>query len=243
MPSQVKRLLLLFAIAVGILVVVRHFLVPKSFGRYGHYRADAVDTLRAQPIQYAGHLVCQDCHEDIANVKSGSMHADVACEACHGPGYAHTQDPMEHKLVPPQGRKRCSYCHGYSPSRPTGFPQIDSAKHGAGEPCVTCHNPHQPEPPVPVEACEACHAEIARTKSASHHVSLACTTCHGTQSNHALDPEHIRPDKPRTRNFCGQCHAEDAMGPAAAPKVDIATHGEDYLCWQCHYPHYPEAIR
>ncbi len=97
--------------------------------------------------------------------------------------------------------------------------------------------------PVPVEACEACHAEIARTKSASHHVSLACTTCHGTQSNHALDPEHIRPDKPRTRNFCGQCHAEDAMGPAAAPKVDIATHGEDYLCWQCHYPHYPEAIR
>jgi ribosomal protein S27AE len=24
------------------------------------------------------------------------------------------------------------------------------------------------------------------------------------------------------------------------PKVDFASHGEKYLCWQCHYPHLPE---
>ena len=24
------------------------------------------------------------------------------------------------------------------------------------------------------------------------------------------------------------------------PRVDMATHGERYVCWQCHYPHSPE---
>jgi ribosomal protein S27AE len=50
----------------------------------------------------------------------------------------------------------------------------------------------------------------------------------------------VRPTKPTERSFCGICHAEDAPTPLTIPRVDLSTHGEDYLCWQCHYPHYPE---
>ncbi len=243
MPSQAKRLILLFAIAAAALVLVRFLLVPESFGRYGHYRADAVDEVaRAEP-RYAGHLVCQECHDDVAAVKKSAMHESISCEACHGPGFAHTEDPFESKPLAPRGRKRCAFCHRYDPSRPTGFPQIEPEEHGGDEPCITCHNPHQPEPPVPVESCEACHREIAKTKSTSHHLSLHCTTCHGTQTGHPNDPKTIRPDKPRTRSFCGQCHSEDASSPETIPRIDLDTHGEDYLCWQCHYPHFPEARR
>ena len=42
------------------------------------------------------------------------------------------------------------------------------------------------------------------------------------------------------RAFCGQCHAPDAKSDKEIPRVDMATHGERYVCWQCHYPHMPE---
>ncbi|UCF79232.1 MAG: hypothetical protein JSW03_02965 [Candidatus Eiseniibacteriota bacterium] len=243
MPSQVKRLILLFGIAAAALVLVRFLLVPDSFGRYGHYRADAVDEVAGMEIRYAGHLLCQECHDDVDAVKSGSMHEAVSCEACHGPGNEHAEDPFENRLSAPRGRRRCAYCHSYNPSRPTGFPQIEPDEHGGEEPCITCHNPHQPEPLVGIEDCEACHTEIAKTKSKSHHLSLHCTTCHATQERHPGAPREMRPDKPRTRSFCGQCHGEDASSPETIPRVDMATHGEDYLCWQCHYPHFPEGRR
>jgi ribosomal protein S27AE len=44
---------------------------------------------------------------------------------------------------------------------------------------------------------------------------------------------------PAEREFCGKCHSQDSQ-IKELPKVDLATHGEKYLCWQCHYPHMPE---
>jgi ribosomal protein S27AE len=49
-----------------------------------------------------------------------------------------------------------------------------------------------------------------------------------------------RPSKPTTRESCGECHDNAANSPKDVPRVDIATHGERYVCWQCHYPHFPE---
>jgi ribosomal protein S27AE len=50
----------------------------------------------------------------------------------------------------------------------------------------------------------------------------------------------VRPQKPRTREFCGGCHDPDEPSPKEVPRIDLATHGGRNLCWQCHYPHYPE---
>jgi ribosomal protein S27AE len=48
------------------------------------------------------------------------------------------------------------------------------------------------------------------------------------------------PGKPTTRESCGRCHSPEAQSPAQSPRVDLASHGERYVCWQCHYPHLPE---
>ncbi|MBI2614114.1 MAG: hypothetical protein HYW52_00210, partial [Gemmatimonadetes bacterium] len=97
-----------------------------------------------------------------------------------------------------------------------------------------------PVPPAVPEECSACHGQIARQKALSHHANLPCVTCHQVPQQHKVTPRVIRPTKPAERAFCGRCHAEGASGPAEAPRIDLAAHHPRYLCWQCHYPHYPE---
>ena len=240
MPQQVNRLVILFALLVLGLFLARHYLVPKTFGRLGHYRAAALETIMARGIRYAGRQACADCHEDVVKMHGLSHHQTVACEACHGPAAAHTEAPMEHKPPAPRGRGYCPLCHGYDPSRPTGFPQIDPVAHNPLKACISCHNPHAPEPPHVPEECSACHGEIARTKAVSPHALLACTRCHETDERHKVTPRLSRPAKPRDRAFCGQCHDKNAKSPKEIPRIDLASHGERYVCWQCHYPHNPE---
>ncbi len=246
LPQQVRHLAVIFVVLVGGLFVARRALVPATFGKLGHYRAAALDTIMAQPIHYAGHAACEPCHAPIVDKKSQSFHRGVACEVCHGAQAEHVMDPMGHKPPAPRTRAYCPLCHGYNPSRPTGFPQIDPVVHNPLRPCITCHDPHDPTPPHPPESCAACHGEIARTKAVSPHAQLPCTQCHEVDPRHVSSPRQVRPTKPTTREFCGRCHAPGAARPAGLPRleiprVDLATHHPGYVCWQCHYPHHPEA--
>ena len=79
------RFAFLFVVAFFVFLVVRHFVVPKTFGEYGHYRAAAIGEIAAHPIHFAGHETCETCHADILDVKKAGKHAGVNCEACHGP--------------------------------------------------------------------------------------------------------------------------------------------------------------
>ena len=241
MPQQINRLAIVFALLVGGLVAARYFLVPPTFGELGHYRSAAVDSAAALPIHYAGQQVCGECHDEIFASKLESRHQSVACEVCHGPAAAHVEDPEQYTPPAPRKRGYCPLCHGYDASRPTGFPQIDPLSHNPMRPCISCHNPHQPVTPHVPEDCSACHGEIARTKAVSHHTLLACTRCHDTNDAHKVTPRQIRPSKPRSRALCGECHAKDSDAPREVLRVDMDTHGSGYVCWQCHYPHHPEA--
>jgi len=240
MRQQVTRLTIVFSLFIVALVVARHFLVPKTFGEKGHYRAAAIDEIVAQKIKYAGHETCAVCHDDVAAKHDAHRHAGVACEVCHGPAADHANDPTEIHPPAPRQRGRCPLCHGFDASRPTGFPQIEPAVHNPLKPCYTCHDPHAPEPPRTPEDCGACHAQIARTKAVSHHAQLPCTRCHETPKEHLVSPRLNLPSKPRDRSFCGQCHGSEADSPREIPRIDLASHGERYVCWQCHYPHFPE---
>lgn len=240
-PEQGKRLFVLGLILVAGLIGVRLALVPADFGKFGHFRASAVDEIVAEEISYAGHDICLDCHDDIVETKSGSYHRNLSCEVCHGPAAAHTEDPESVELTAPRGRGYCPLCHEYLPSRPTGFPQIVSASHNPIKPCISCHNPHDPKPPETPKECSACHAEIARSKSISHHAYVPCTRCHQTPEEHKSQPRDHLPSKPKTRAFCGGCHDLNADSPKGIPRIDLATHEDRYVCWQCHYPHLPEA--
>ena len=241
LPDQVVRLGILFLIAATLLLIARRRFVPKSFGELGHYRAEAVVAAAEVPIHYAGAEACADCHGDIAEVKSKSYHRGLSCEVCHGPAAAHVESGGETKPVVPRERGACLYCHAYLPSRPTGFPQIIETAHNPMRPCMDCHNPHDPKPPHVPESCSACHGMIARTKAVSPHRTLGCETCHPADARHRQSPRAFLPQKPADRAFCGRCHDPGAASPKTIPRVDVATHGGRYLCWQCHYPHHPEA--
>lgn len=239
-PDQVLRLAVLFAAGVAALVAARHVFVPKTFGALGHYRAAAIDSVAARPVRYAGLAACVDCHTDVGDQKSRSYHRGLTCEVCHGAAADHAEDPESRTPDVPRGREACLRCHEYQPSRPTGFPQIIERLHNPMQACAKCHNPHDPTPPHTPGPCSACHGTIARTKSISHHVSLECETCHETPPEHKESPRAFPARKPTERAFCGGCHAPDAASAAEIPRVDLASHGGRYLCWQCHYPHYPE---
>jgi len=240
MPQQVVRLGALFVIVAALFLVVRARLVPDTFGDIGHYRAAAIDTIAAHPMTYAGSDACGMCHSPVLEVKAEGHHRGVACEVCHGAAMGHIESPGTVKPGAPRDRGLCPLCHGYNASRPTGFPQIDPEVHNPNIPCMACHQPHAPEPPVPPAECSACHGQIARQKAVSHHAALPCETCHQVPPEHKVTPRAVRPTKPETREFCGSCHETEAGTPENIPKIDLRTHEPGHLCWQCHYPHYPE---
>jgi hypothetical protein len=242
------RLLVLFVAATVGLVIVRQRFVPPTFGEEGHYRSAARTAIAALPLKYAGWQACVECHDEEGEKKNKSYHRTLSCEVCHGPAQDHATEAEEgsFEIRPfvPTTRGACLTCHSYLPSRPTGFPQILELQHHPMKPCMECHDPHDPTPPEVVELCGACHAQIARTKAVSHHSPLECVTCHEAAPEHRQNPRAFLPKKPTEREFCGGCHAKKAKQPEKLTKkirrVDLASHGGRYLCWQCHYPHFPE---
>lgn len=133
-----------FVLAFVVFLVVRHYIVPKSFGEYGHYRGAAMGEIAARPVHFAGHQACEACHTDVLDVKKNGKHAHVNCEACHGPLAKHADDPASVTPAKLDTAVLCVRCHSASAARPKGFPQVAAAEHSNGLPCETCHNPHSP---------------------------------------------------------------------------------------------------
>ena len=136
------RLAAVFAVGGMVFLGARAYLVPKSFGEYGHYRGDAMKDVAARPVNFAGHRACEDCHADIVEKKSAGKHAHVNCEACHGPLAKHVDDPTSVQPVKLDTALLCVRCHEANAAKPRSFPQVASAEHSSGMPCDTCHQPH-----------------------------------------------------------------------------------------------------
>lgn len=240
-PQQLVPLAVLFVVLLAALVVARQLFVPETFGELGHYRAASVEDNAAQPLTYAGYRVCSDCHDDIAGAKQLSSHAGLSCETCHGPAAAHASAPDESLPEIPRAREHCELCHSYDPARPQGFPQILTDMHNPGQACIACHDSHSPRLATAAGECSACHREIASQKAVSNHAILNCTDCHTVPGEHFSEPHLARAIKPSSKDTCGRCHARGSDAPAQIARIDMTEHGGRYLCWDCHYPHFPEA--
>ena len=142
--EHLLRLVAVFCAGIVLFFILRAVFVPKSFGKYGPYRGDALAEIAARPIAYAGHKACEDCHSEVVDVKKSGKHVGVNCEACHGPLEKHVEDPVS--VVPqlPDTSVLCPRCHEANIAKPKGFPQVVSSDHSAGQPCKTCHQPHKP---------------------------------------------------------------------------------------------------
>jgi uncharacterized CHY-type Zn-finger protein len=142
-----EHLVRLAAMAVfGLLmfVVARAALVPDSFGRYGHYRATAVDEIRARAIVYAPPDSCGECHTDIVELRKNSLHNPISCQTCHGPLAKHAESG-EDAPQKPDAKALCARCHAANTGKPKWYPTVDVADHAGAESCLTCHQPHNPK--------------------------------------------------------------------------------------------------
>ena len=145
MPKQLTRLFLVFLVFISLFLVARHFLVPESFGKYGHYRADALKDNQAHEIKYVDKSECANCHFAEDSLKSTGAHKNLNCQACHGPGNLHIEDPTTNVLIKPTERAFCGKCHSKNAARSEkNIKQQDISKHNVDNKCVECHNPHNP---------------------------------------------------------------------------------------------------
>jgi len=139
--AHLIRLAGVFLLGLVLFLVLRTELIPRSFGRYGPFRGDALAEISARPVAFAGHEACENCHPDEAALKASGAHKTVNCESCHGPLAKHADDPGTVQPVLPEVAKLCMRCHAKNIAKPAGFPQTEA---NGSKPCDLCHKPHSP---------------------------------------------------------------------------------------------------
>jgi hypothetical protein len=142
MPPQVLRIVLLAVAIVASYLTARYLLTPPSFRQYGWYRGEALVELQERDPVFAGRKACEECHSDHCQKLAKGAHQGLSCEACHGPGLLHADNPdVKFDKVP---FSSCLRCHEANPSRPKWHKQIVSKSHYTGSKCTECHVPHSP---------------------------------------------------------------------------------------------------
>ncbi len=143
MPPQVFRLVLLVVGIVVVYSIARYFLTPPSFRQYGWYRGAALGEVAARDRVYAGKKACEECHSDEYVKLNKGSHKTLSCEACHGAGQVHVDNPAKEN-IDKSSYAACVRCHEANPSRPKWHKQIISREHYTGSKCTECHVPHSP---------------------------------------------------------------------------------------------------
>jgi hypothetical protein len=169
MPQHIKRLIGAFTVVLVLFLVMQQVLKPGSFGKTGHYRADAIQENGMKELNYAGSDKCIKCHEEMHTDKALGFHAQLQCEVCHGPGLKHAlyADKFKNKDLPdslkldkPDQREDCALCHEINAARikivfdtinNSMIHQVNTLEHNPVNKrtnekviCIECHNPHQP---------------------------------------------------------------------------------------------------
>ena len=142
LPPQIIRLVFLTVGIVGVYLIARSVLTPASFGQYGWYRGDALQEIASRPPVFAGQKSCDECHSEVLQKVAKFEHKTVSCEACHGVGQGHADNPDVQ--LAKLGDGSCVRCHELNASRPKWLRQVEAKKHYTGQRCAGCHLPHQP---------------------------------------------------------------------------------------------------
>ena len=151
MKSHVWRPLWVVIVVVALILVARHFYVPKDFGigergfMYGYHRFSNEEEWEKFKVKFQTRSYCNDCHPVKITALLSSFHRNIECENCHGPAFDHPDDPP--RLVVDRGRNQCLRCHARLPYPSSGRANIrgiDPETHNADRECVECHNPHKP---------------------------------------------------------------------------------------------------
>lgn len=192
-------------------------------------------------------VTCVNCHAtNLARNYDGAANRfattwtemGIGCEACHGPGRAHVDDP-EHlriftmKKVPPrQVFDTCGYCHGNKNNVFFGFKAGDRYEDFALPFLIS-----QPIPPNdpqgdfwPDGRPSRFNRPQALTLTGCFQKGAAtCTSCHrmhGSENNHSLKVAIDAPGGGHTREsdaLCTQCHVAPSAGGGRGAQADTTT--------------------
>lgn len=223
--------------------------------------AAATSATAAAPASYSrkGADTCIACHDEArilsifktrhgarGDGKSPFGHGNLQCEACHGPGGAHSgrvRSGQERPAIPFFGKastanvaaqnSACLDCHrGDMKHGWTG-----SAHERQGLSCANCHSSHAATDAVTAKAtqpevCYGCHrAQKAEARLPFAHPlergRMSCSDCHDAHGT-TTDFNLVRTTLNAT---CNGCHA-DKRGPFLFEHAPVA---ED--CGLCHRPH------
>jgi hypothetical protein len=171
-------------------------------GEYGYHPVRDAATWASRPVKFAVGGTCASCHTDKAESLSTKGHAEISCQACHGPRADHAAAQAGAILtVAPAAAgapTSCIVCHERVSGRPSSIPVITTTTHFGDAPCVLCHDPHATTALAPLRVkhsldrlpdCLVCHgADGLRPMPVRHPVwpEGDCLTCH-------LRPQAVAP--------------------------------------------------
>jgi DmsE family decaheme c-type cytochrome len=214
----------------------------------------APDAYSADPSEYVGSDTCKSCHEEMFNSFERGPHWKTetdkhhgpqwqGCEACHGPGRAHSESTKASDIINfknlsrEESSKRCLSCHVFGEEH-ANFLRSQHLKNNVG--CIDCHSVHSAkvehqllkaaEPTL----CFTCHQEKKAdfSKPFHHKVNeglIACSDCHNPHGG--FNTHQLRATAAQDQ-VCFTCHADKA-GPFAFEHAPVRTEG----CVSCHTPH------
>jgi DmsE family decaheme c-type cytochrome len=206
---------------------------------------------------YVGQKNCETCHQQEATNWAHTIHAKIFnlhprygaegqnCEACHGPGSDHIQNPADQttiisfssksKTPVAQQNVQCLSCH-------KGGQRIfwhDSIHESNNLACSDCHNPMTNFGSRGLtaresinETCFQCHKlQHAEFLKRSHmplpEGKITCVDCHNPHGS--TTPPLLKADS--VNELCYTCHA-DKRGPFLFEHAPVREN-----CLNCHSPH------
>jgi len=201
-----------------------------------------------EPASYVGGETCAECHDGVAEAMMPTPHGQAGfanltsrgCEACHGPGSKHVDDPEGNSLRVTDKSVReqtqiCQSCHDGGAQ----FFWAGGVHETRGLTCTTCHSVHHPKSETAqlktgnvMDTCLECHKDVrADLWKNSHHPiregRISCVDCHnphGSQTEKMIKAVSVN-------DQCYECHAEK-RGPFLWEHPPVRE-----SCMNCHFPH------
>lgn len=209
---------------------------------------------KTRSFTYTGTAKCARCHmKQLEGYRQGphgrqwderTPASALGCEACHGPGQAHDDEPAEKglllrpfvKMSPREANELCLSCHNRSEH--AGW---EGSAHAARNvPCSGCHSIHDPKSKerslreaTVVATCARCHREKAAKMQRASHMpvregKMDCTSCHGP---HGSTNVRLLKAGNTVNESCLSCHAEK-RGPFMWEHAPVREN-----CTTCHDAH------
>lgn len=204
---------------------------------------------------------CASCHttaytprgnqDDRPGLTGSWAFGGVQCEACHGPGSRHLEQPLSYPLLIERDSVACQRCHQTGDSADLTaangliahdgqYQDLFPGKH-VSLACVDCHDPHigvvqlrQASQPTTETSCENCHYRQAQYEKVSDHqrVNVACIDCHS--------PRLIQTGVGNPAQFSGDLRTHQVvinptqLGQVAEDGTILPEISLNFACRSCH---------